>query len=337
MGGRVLTTIQDVARQAGVGVGTVSRVINNSPLVSEATRARVQQVIDELGYRPSSLARALSLGRTTSVAAIVPFFTQPSTVERLRGLADVIKESDFDLVLFDVESADQRDERFEMASRTDRAAGLVIMSLAIDEGVVDRLSHARVPVVFLDRKVEGIPDVYIDDIAGGAMATRHLIDLGHRRIAFVGDDNTSGFDFTSSRDRLAGYRRALADAGIAGRDEYLRLGPPSRAAAHRLTDDLLELAEPPTAIFAASDLQAFGVIEGARERGLRVPGDLSVMGFDDIDVSPYLGLTTIRQPLYESGSRAAEMLLSLLSGDLEVPDSLELPIELVVRRSTGPP
>lgn len=336
-GRTVLTTIQEVARRAGVGVGTVSRVINDSPLVSETTRARVQGVIDELGYRPSSLARALSLGRSTSVAVIVPFFTQPSTVERIRGLADVIKESDLDLVLFDVENPDQRDERFGMASQTDRASGLVIVSLAVDEGIVERLGRARVPVVFLDRKVAGIPNVHIDDRAGGSLATHHLIELGHRRIAFVGDDNSVGFDFTSSVDRCTGYRWALVDVGIAGREEYLRLGPATRQAAHRLTDDLLDLSEPPTAVFAASDLQALGVIEAARERGMDVPGDLSVMGFDDIDVSPYLGLTTVRQPLRESGRRAAEMLLSLLSGDTEVPASVELPVELVVRKTTGPP
>jgi DNA-binding LacI/PurR family transcriptional regulator len=271
------------------------------------------------------------------VAVIVPFFTQPSTVERISGLADVIKESDFDLVLFDVENPDQRDRRFEMASRTDRASGLVIVSLAVDEQIVERLGQARVPVVFLDRKVEGIPDVHIDDIAGGKLATLYLIEAGHRRIAFVGDDNSSGFDFTSSVDRCTGYRWALAAAGVPGREQYLRLGPPTREAAHRLTDGLLDLAEPPTAVFAASDLQAFGVIEAARERGLDVPGDLSVMGFDDINVSPYLGLTTVRQPLRESGKRAAEMLLGLLSGDTEVPTSIELPVELVVRRTTGPP
>ncbi len=332
-----MPTIQDVARQAGVGVGTVSRVINGSALVSESTRARVQVVIDELGYRPSTIARALSLGRSTTVAVIVPFFTQPSAVERLRGLADVINESDFDLVLFDVETPDQRDRRYEMAAHTDRAAGLVVVSLAVQPDVADRLGEAQVPVVFLDRRVVGIPHVFVDDVAGGEAATRHLIRLGHRRIAFVGDDNSVGFDFSSSVDRCAGYRLALARAGIPEREAFIRLGPASRREAHRLTGELLDLPGPPTAVFAASDLQAFGVIEAARDRGLSVPEDLSVMGFDDIDVSPYLGLSTVRQPLYQSGRRAAEMLLCLLSGDEEVPASVELPLEVVERRSTAPP
>ncbi len=332
-----LITIQDVARSAGVGVGTVSRVINSSPLVSDATRAKVQQVIDEMGYRPSLLARALSLGRSATVAVIVPHFTKPSVVERLRGLSDVIKDSDFDLVLFDVENSDQRDQRFEMASRNDRSAGLVIVSLAAADEVVERLAGASVPVVFLDRRIDGIPDVHVDDVYGGRLATDHLIGLGHRRIGFIGDDNEAGFDFTSGEDRLTGYRAALTTAGIPLDDGCVRVGPPSREAAHRLTAELLDMAEPPTAVFAASDLQAFGVVEAARERGLDVPGDLSVMGFDDIDVSPYLGLTTVRQPLFESGRRAAEMLLSLLSGDTEIADSVELPVNLVIRKTTAAP
>lgn len=332
-----MPTIQDVARRAGVGVGTVSRVINRSPLVSEATRRRVQAVIDELGYRPSEIARALSLGRSATVAVIVPFFTQPSAVERLRGLVDVLKETDFDLVLFDVGTPGQRDERLEMATRTDRVAGLVIVSLSVDPDLVDRLGAARVPIVFLDRRVPGLPHVFVDDAAGGRMATRHLIGLGHRRIAFVGDDDAAGFGFSSSVDRCRGYREALAEAGIPERDAFVRLGSASRVEAHRLTEELLHLDDPPTAVFAASDLQAFGVVEAARDQGLRVPEDLSVMGFDDVDVSPYLGLSTVRQPLYQSGRRAANMLLCLAAGDEVVPASVELPLEVVERRSTAPP
>lgn len=332
-----MTTIQDVARAAGVGVGTVSRVLNDSPLVSDATRVRVQQVIDEMGFRPSSLARALSLGRSASIAVIAPHFTRPSTVERLRGLAGAIKDSDYDLVLFDVESPDQRDQRFEMATRSDRAAGLVIISLAAPQEIVERLVGASVPVVFLDRHIDGLPDVHVDDVAAGRLATKHLIGLDHRRIAFVGDDNSGGFGFTSSDDRQAGFRSAMAEAGLEVSEGQVLVGPSSRKDAHRLTARLLEAPEPPTAIFAASDLQAFGVIEAAGERGFEVPGDLSVIGFDDIDPSVYLGLTTVSQPLVESGRLSAEILLALLAGDEPVAGGVQLPVELVVRKTTAPP
>ena len=299
-----MTTIHDVARVAGVGVGTVSRVINDSPAVSEQTRVRVQRVIDELGYRPSSLARALSLGRAASLAVIVPHFTRPSTVERLRGLAEAVNGSDFDLVLFDVETPEQRDQRFQMAVRSDRAAGLVIVSLAAPHEVIEQLRVGSIPVVFLDRHVDGICNVHVDDVDGGRLATDHLLSLGHRRIGFIGDDDARGFGFTSSDDRLTGYRAALAGAGSPDGDRYVRVGPSSR--------------------------------EAARERGLAVPGDLSVIGFDDIDAAVYLGLTTVRQPLFESGRLAAELLLSLLAGDDEV-KGFDLPVDLVVRKTTAPP
>jgi DNA-binding LacI/PurR family transcriptional regulator len=332
-----LATIHDVARAAGVGVGTVSRVLNDSPLVSETTREKVQQVIDTMGYRPSSLARALSLGRSASLAVIVPHFTRPSMVERLRGLAEAINGSEFDLVLFDVETPDQRDQRFEMATRSDRAAGLVIFSLSAPDEVVDRLRAAEVPVVFVDRHVDGIPDVHIDDEAGGRLATEHLIGLGHRKIAFIGDDDPLGFGFTSSDDRQAGYRAALAEAGITVEERYVSAGTSSREAAHRLTDELLTLDEPPTAIFAVSDRQAFGVIEAAGAQGIDVPGDLSVMGFDDIDAAVYLGLTTVRQPLFQSGVLAAELVLGLLRGEEATQSGIEMPVELIVRKTTAPP
>ncbi|MCJ7725491.1 MAG: LacI family transcriptional regulator [Acidimicrobiia bacterium] len=330
-----MTTIQDVARTAGVGVGTVSRVLNDSPFVSDETRRRVQLVIDEMAYHPSSLARALSLGRSASLAVIVPHFTRPSTMERLRGLADAVNGTEFDLVLFDVENLDQRDRRFAMAGRSDRAAGVVIVSLGAPDDLVEQLAKASVPVVFLDRHVEGLPNVHIDDREGGRVATEHLLSLGHRRIAFVGDDDALGFGFTSSDDRRSGYRSALEAAGVSVDERYMRVGPSSRQAAHRLTDELLEMQDPPTAVFAASDLQALGVVEAARERGLDVPGGLSVMGFDDIDAAVYLGLTTVSQPLFDSGRLAAEMLLAALAGE-EVPSGIELPIELVIRKTTGP-
>jgi LacI family transcriptional regulator len=331
-----VATIQDVARRAGVGVGTVSRVINESSLVSEATRTRVQAVIDELGYRPSSLARALSLGRSTTLAVIVPFFTRASAVARLSGVADAIDGSDYDLVLYDVHTPEQRDRRFELARRADRA-GVIVVSIAPSDDAVKALAAASVPVVFLDRRVDGLPHVFTDDVEGGRTATRHLIEIGHTRVAFVGDRFDDAFGFTSSVDRLAGYRLAMADAGLAIPEGYEQVADHGRDEAHRQTRELLSLPEPPTAVVAASDLQAFGVMEAARDAGVDVPGQLSVIGYDDVPMAPYLGLTTVHQQLYESGSLAASMLIDILSGVTPDESSVEVPTELVIRRSTAPP
>jgi LacI family transcriptional regulator len=319
-----------------VGVGTVSRVLNESPLVSDLTRARVQSAIDELDYRPSAVARALSRRRGTAVIVVAPFFSHPSMVLRLRGVAEVLGQSDFDLVLFDAESPDQRDRLLEKALRPGRAAGVLIISLPIDRGEVVGLLGAHVPVVSINCRVDGCPEVWVDNESGGYMAARHLIDLGHRRIAFMGPPDRT-FAADASLDKCQGFGRALAEAGIPVRPEYVRLSPVGRGETHMATAELLGLAEPPTAVIAASDLRALGILEAARSAGVAVPGGLSVVGFHDIEVASYVGLTTVRQPLYESGVRGAELMLGALSGDEIVGTSVELPLELVIRETTAPP
>jgi len=332
-----VATIQDVARAAGVGVGTVSRVLNGSPLVSDATRAKVQQVIEDLGYRPSPLARALSTGRTSTVAVVAPFFTRPSVVQRLRGLSGVLGETDFDLVLFDVETPEQRDRHYALAERPDRSAGMIVVSLAVSPERAETLAAAPVPVVFVDRRVDGLPHLYVDDVAGGRLATEYLLGLGHRRIAFVGDRYDDHFGFTSSVDRRTGYLEALAAAGADPPADYVRAAQHGRVQAIQMTRELLALDEPPTAVFAASDHQALGVLEAARSARVAVPEQLAVIGYDDLEVAEYMGLTTVRQPLYESGVAAAEILLAEMNDERRSPLSMELPLGVVERATTAPP
>ena len=177
----------------------------------------------------------------------------------------------------------------------------------------------------------------IDDVAGGELATRYLIELGHRRIAFIGDKPADPFRCQSSRDRTIGYERALAAAGIPVRPDYIREGTQSRHLARNIADELLRLPERPTAVFAASDVQALGVLEAARGLGIDVPEQLSVIGFDDIEIASYVGLTTVRQPLFESGRRGAELLLQALAGQPAPAHVETLPLDLVVRGTTRPP
>ena len=177
----------------------------------------------------------------------------------------------------------------------------------------------------------------IDDVHGGTMATEHLIELGHERIAFLGDTSDPRYGFVAVQGRFEGYRNAHEAAGIAPLGELERFGPHGRREAHRLTRELLSLLEPPTAIFAASDTQALGVLEAAGFEGVAVPGDLSVIGFDDLEVTPYVGLTTAAQPLEESGRRGLERLLSLLAGEDPGPLEERLELRLEVRRTTAAP
>lgn len=200
---------------------------------------------------------------------------------------------------------------------------------------MERIRAARMPCVLVDGVHPSLPSIAVDDIAGGEMATRHLIQLGHRRIAHIGDTPPE-FRFEWSRDRTRGYERALQGAGLEVRPEYVREGTRLLHVARGIAEELLSLPARPTAIFAASDTQAFGTLEAARALGIRVPEDLSVVGFDDIEVASYVGLTTVRQPLVESGRRGAELLLQALAGLRVEARTERLPLELVVRGTTGP-
>jgi DNA-binding LacI/PurR family transcriptional regulator len=327
--------IADVAARAGVGVATVSRVLNERGGVRPATRDRVQEAIAALNYRPSSLARGLSLQRTMVVAALLPWFTNPSAVQRVRGIVEGLSSSRYDLMVFDIESEDRQRTAFELFDRGDRADGLLVVSTLPPEAEVNRLRAAGIPCVLIDAVHPDFPSIAVDDVAGGEIATRHLVELGHRRVALIGDPPPE-FRFDWSRDRTRGYERALASAGIERRYEYVREGTRLPHVARAIACELLSLPERPTAIFAASDTQALGVLEAAKALGIAVPGELSVIGFDDIDVAGYIGLTTVRQPLFESGQRGAKLLLHALAQRSVAPLHELLPLELVVRGTTGP-
>ena len=329
-----MSTIASVAALAGVGVGTVSRVLNDSSAVSGSTRMRVLEAIEALDYEPSAAARALSTGRTSTIGVLAPFFTEPSVVERLRGAASRLAEAGYQVTLLDVERPEQGEAALRSLSVKGRVDGLLVVSLPPTPAQLERLSAAGVPVVLVDRRAEGAAAVFIDDEAGGRLATEHLLGLGHRRIAFLGDVEDGPFGFTSSAARRRGYEAALRDAGLEPRRELTRLGQHRRDAARAATRELLALAEPPTAIFAASDHQALGVVEGAAAAGAAVPERLSVVGFDDVELARYCGLTTVAQPLEESGVRGAELLLTMLAGG--TPRSHELRLELQVRDTTAP-
>lgn len=332
-----VATIHDVARRAKVGIGTVSRVLNNHPSVSDTTRKRVRDAILELNYSPHPMARRLSMGRTLTIAVVAPFFTRPSYVERLRGVHTVLAESQYEFVLYNIDTPEAWASYLQKPLGQERYDGLLIMTLRPDALSLRRLQGTGMPIVFIDCDEPGFNRVVVDDVAGGRMATQHLLDLGHRQIAFLGDDLGSAFYFVANLHRLQGYQAALKASGIEFRPDYHRQGNYGVSEAEAMTYDLLDLPDPPTAIFAASDTQAIGVLAAAEQRGLAVPGDLSVIGYDDIEIAEYLHLTTIRQPLFTSGVEGVERLLISLDGGKPEDERLELPIYLVERETTGPP
>ena len=331
-------TIRDVAKKAGVGLGTVSRVINDSPLVSEATRKRVQETIDELKYIPNPSARRLSLQKTLTIGTIAPFFTRPSITERLRGIEYSLAESEYDLIIYNVETIERRDTLLQSLPDRRRVDGVLIISLSPRDEELPLLVQSEVPVVLIDANhpsSNALSIVAVDDVEGGRVATQYLIDLGHSRIGYISDPLEDPFNFTSSKDRYQGYRQALAAANIPFQPHYHGQGPHGRYEACQLAAQMLSLPEPPTAIFAASDTQAMGVLEAAREANLSVPSELSVIGYDDIEVAEYLGITTIRQLLFESGQIGVDLLLQHLMKPGNENDIVIQPTELVIRSTTA--
>jgi DNA-binding LacI/PurR family transcriptional regulator len=332
-----VATINDVAARAGVSRTTTSRVLNNRPKVDAETRRRVQRAIQELGYVPSPTARRLSLGRTWTVDVVASYLTRPQAIERLRGAESVLGDTGFDLVVRNVETPERRERYLRELPASNRTDGVLLVSLPPTSDNLRRLAVGPVPVVVIDvhgQAVEGLPVVRGDDVAGGAIAGRYLFTLGHRVIGFVADSFDNPYGFTSSRDRYAGFTDVLRELGI---EVEAALGAHGSRSARDLALRLLTGRRPPTAIFAASDTQALGVMSAARDLGLQVPADITVIGYDDIPIAEPIGLTTIRQHLFESGRIGAELLLAEIDQRSAVPPLVSLEPELVVRATSAQP
>lgn len=334
-------TIRDVAQKAGVGIGTVSRVLNNSPLVNANTRQRVLEAIAELGFRPNSLARQLPRKhRIHNIGVITqPFFSYRSFAERLRGVQRGLNESehDYELVLYSVSSIPHYQERLVSIAQAGSVEALVIIDLELTDKQKQMLSQAKIPFAGINHlQNQDWPCIGSSNVYGARVATQHLVDLGHTDIAYIGDDFFDPFGFLTSRERYQGYCEVLNEHSIPINKRYFAIGPHDYNAARRLCHDMLVQASPPTAIFAMSDIQALGCLSACRELGFRVPEDISIIGYDDLELSYHTELTTVRQHLELSGRITIEYLIQLLKGGDAPPAPLPLP-EVITRRTTGVP
>lgn len=331
-------TIRDVAKQAGVGLGTVSRVLNNSPQVKPETRQRVLDAIQQLNFKPNSSARHLSRKtRIQNIGVITQTFTgYHSFAQRLRGVQTAlnIHSADYEILFYSVSSWENYQERLAFITQAQSVEGLLIIDLDLSDEQQQALQNAGIPFVginnFVDRNWICIST---DNIQGGYLATRHLINLGHERIAYVADEFTNEYGFETSAERYCGYEQALNEHRLKVIADYVQLGPHGYETAKVMTRQLLESDPRPTAIFAMTDLQALGCIAAIQEANLHVPQDISVIGYDDMDISYHIGLTTIRQHFELSGELAVGYLLRLMNG--EPPgDPPELPDLKLIERST---
>jgi LacI family transcriptional regulator len=338
-------TIKELARVSGVSVGTVSRALNGYADVRPETRERIVRLARELDYTPAASARSLVTRRSHIIGVFMetgeghPDLQHPFFHEVLGGLKTRVGSNGFDLLLFASERPGNGygPHSYLKRARHHSVDGCALIGLEPDDPEVRRLARADLPIVAIDMDLEGPKvEVVMSDNEGGAIAAvRHLHELGHRRIATI----TGMLDSRPGADRLRGYRQAMQELGLAYRDEYVAYGDYYAESGRAAAERLLALEEPPTAIFAAADMMAIGAIRAAAEVGIRVPEELAIVGFDDIQLASHINppLTTMRQDKLGLGFAAADALVARVAGDGDRPPLRTLDVELVVRGSTAAP
>lgn len=328
------STIYDVAERAQVSIATVSRVLNSPEQVNARTRERVQTAIRDLGFVPRAEASARARKSACRVGVLAPFFTYPSFMQRLHGVAEALTGAQYELAIYNVDTASRRDLYLSHLPLTRRLDGLIVMALPFDPHYVELLQSHNLETVLIESAHPSLSSVEIDDEAGGRMVGEYFIAQGHRNCGFVGDSEVPEYAIHTSERRLRGYRQALANVGLPIADHAIGLAPHGLEPARQQALQILSRPDRPTAIFAPSDTQAIGVLRAARDLGIQVPSELAIVGFDDIDIADYIGLTTIRQPLNESGRVAVELLLGRLNQQERPLQRVGLPLTLI-RRETA--
>ena len=331
-----MATIKDVAALAGISYTTVSHVLNKTRPVSEPVRLKVEAAIAELDYVPSAVARSLKARSTATIGLLVPNSVNPYFAELARGIEDACERNGYCVILCNSDDNPQKQRSYLSVLLEKRVDGLVVASVGEERDLLDSLASVRTPMVIVDRALDGVDAdlVRVDHEQGAYLATRHLLDLGHVDIACInGPANTS-----VAKLRLAGFRRALREAGVGLRDGRVLDGDFTSLGGYEAAAQLLS-RDRPTAIFAANDLMGIGVLRAAAERSISVPGELSVIGFDDIQMCPYVypALTTVGQSIRELGEMAAAILLRRIvgSGSAALEQRIIAP-KIVLRESTGP-
>ena len=333
-----MSTIREVAKRAGVATMTVSRVINNSGYVSDATRAKVETAVAELGYVPNMLGPSLRFKQTNTLALVLTDITNPFWTTVARGAEDAAHVKGYSVIFCNTDESPEKQEQYLTMLLKRRIDGILLAPACSSPDSVQLIQKQGIAVVVLDRSVPVADvDMIRGDSSGGAhLLTQHLIDLGHTRIMML----TGPRDVSTSYERVTGFRQALQEAGLEPETDNVVWGEYTHKSGRKMTEQVLASDQRPTAIFAANNFIAIGALRAIRDAGLRVPEDISLVSFDDLPealtAEPFF--TNVAQPTYEMGFQAAQLLMARMSGDdSEGFRSILLPTELIVRQSSGPP
>jgi DNA-binding LacI/PurR family transcriptional regulator len=331
-------TIEDVAASAGVSVATVSRALRGLPNVADHTRARIERIASEMDYRADPAASRLAAGRSRAIAVAVPMLDGWYYSHVVAGVEAVFAEAGYDTIVVGLGSFANGRRVLEAAGPIYRRVdGLICVDVSLTDDELVRLQRERMAIVYVGPHADGVPSLGIDDVAVGRLATDYLLGLGHRRIAMIHGQHSDSTGSAAPHRRQLGYELALTHAGLVPDPALYVPGYFDITGGYEALARLLAIAEPPTAVFALSDEMAFGVLWAARDRGIRVPDDLSVVGVDDHDGSPVVGLTTVHQDVAEHGAHAARAVIEILTGGDVWHERRNAPIRLVERLTAAPP
>jgi LacI family transcriptional regulator len=340
-GRQVSVTIYDIARRAKVGIGTVSRVLNNHPSVSAQTRQHVLSIAEKMDYHPNASAQRLARRKSRTVTVMMPYITNYFFVEMLGGIQDTLFKQDYDMMLYGVNHPRQVENYFQRSIRVGHSDGILVASLDIPQTYSQKCLRDNFPLIMLDRYNEHFDSYSVDNTAGARAATEFLVSLGHRNIAMI----TGIAESIPSIERTAGYKLALSaagdvrDLGVFHPEHELMNDGFSKESGYEVMKRILGLPrdQQPTGVFIASDIQAFGAIHALHEGNRSCPDDVSIVSFDDIELSNYYGLTTMRQPIHAIGVLATTRLFERLDQpQLPAEHSVFKP-ELVIRNTAAAP
>jgi len=327
------STIYDIAKQAGVSIATVSRVFNQSTSVSDATRKKVLEVAEAVGYHPQAYAQGLASKKNNTIMAVVPVISNYFFMEVLGGIQDKLTELGYELTIFNVTAGDHLFEEVEHVLKRRWAEGYLFISIHLSDFQWEKLKRFDVPITLIDEHHEGFDSVSVDNVQGAYRATKSLIDKGFNKIAMLSALQTS----KPIRDRLIGYQKALEESGLSFDKNYVIAGNSlyrdgfTEKGGYEAMCKMLNMEEPPEACFCASDIQAVGALKAMEDAGKHIP----IVGYDDIELSEYIGLSTIRQPMRDMGYFATQNLIERLKNTGKAISQTIYSPELILRTSTN--
>jgi LacI family transcriptional regulator len=331
-------TIYDIAREAHVGIGTVSRVFNNRPNVSDETRTKILAIAERMRYQPHASAQALARKHAYTLSVIIPFFTNYFSIEVLKGMQDTLAETGYDILLHGVNNTEQVDDFLRRGMKKGRVDGMIFVSMTLSDKHTKQIMEQKIPVVLVDTYRPEFDSIRVKNYEGALLATQHLIRLGHKRIGMI-NANMRSFP---AQERFKGFRDAMQGSALDVSDEYVvsstnvKQDGFNKNAGYIAMKELLERTpRRPSALFVSSDVQAIGVLSAMEERGLRAPEDIAIVSCDDIELAKHFHLTTMHQPMYEMGELAIRKIIHRIQAPTD-PAVLEsfTPV-LVIRESCG--